>query len=1744
MESNLIPYSVESLLKNSNLIGLKDPVTNSLSLLNKLSGDSDFLNKITEAYGNNFNESALDSLRQDWSQQNFSRLPQIGIVSDQALKGARGAFSQETNTIYLSQEFINLNAGNPDKITKVFLEEVGHWIDTQINTVDAAGDEGAIFSALATGGHLTNSQLNKLKIRDDFQTINIDGKTITVETASNAQDHLNLISSQIKPLLDSIKSQLEVEDLKNVPLVGEIKIKNFVDQLLNNVDNKIISEINSNGTATVNAVRKSLFDALGTSGLNILLDSNGDSAVTINDILLPQNDANAIDFQFKLGKTFKPNLSLADQLGLPTLGLDLNGGITPQLDLGLTVGFGVDKNANVFLDTKTSGELQTDLKANLLDASNNPLQAKATLGFLNLQATDNGSQLTGKFSADLTSTSADAKGRVKVSDLSSLTVAPDPKLTANADLKFKLNTGLGAAKNDILPSIESELNLLGWQYDSSNPATPAPSVSFDNVTLDTGSLVEDFAGGILKPIQDILKPIQSVLNPFITPLPVIDKSFLELSPNIPEETRKFIQVLNTLASLKAPSDSGKINLGSFNLTGGDIRTTDLSSTTATPKPAVVAPLASSLEPAFIQDLKDIGFDFPILDKPENTVDLLLGKPGIDLFKTNEEFPKFAFNYSIPDITIPVVGPIVIKIEGHAEAGAQIQFGYDSTGLATGHLEDGFYVVRPNADPKDPISRKNSNVYGEAEVDASAGVSVGVASLTVGGGINVGLGMNFAQSLDASDGLDGKVRGTTLFPNLPFCAFDVGGGLSVIIFGELELDLGFFSVTERLDLADIKLIDFDSKPDCHTADYFNHEDPEPTPEQQKSLDDAGIIDRRGTDDNNTITVDHLGGTWSAKRDDSTEEIKVNVKVNGSDLNPDPHPDPYDKVTLIVIKGLAGNDTIQFINGVEAPGQVRGGDGNDNITTGKGNDFIDGGQGNDTLNGGEGNNTADYSNSPNGVRVNLNSGFASNDGYGTQDNLSNIQNVEGSAKNDVIIGSNTKNYLNGGAGNDDLEGLDGDDDVILGGEGADTIRGGNGFDVTTYFDSKSGILVNLSNQTFLGNVTLPDGVSPLYITAHRGQGGSADGDFIDGIENVSGSAYDDILIARDGDGIIDGWLGNDIIYAGSGHDTLIGGDGSDWLSYKLSNAGVNVNLKDNAFSGGYAEGDKLQTIVYDSSSGKGTPQEGNSFENLEGSLYSDGELRGDDNNNLIRGLSGDDNIYGEGGNDLLNGGAGADHLDGGTGEDTVTYLESTGAVYADLLFNQGFFADAQGDTFSNVEDLTGSNYGDNLNGDNGNNKIDPSLSGSQLDIVDGRGGTDTLLVDYSIDDYGEGIEGGFNTGDIKHYADSSKTSVLDQVGFTNIESLSVAGTIRNDSIIGGSGNDVLRMSDGNDFVDGGGGNDLLDGDRGIDTLSDDLSNKTQNISLESFDITQESSKSYYIDGTNISNFEIFKDIKTGSGNDRLTQLDRINNNFSTGAGADTVNGGLGFDSVDGGKDTVFLPDLGEIELPVIDTLVVDYSVGDTGSGMIMFVTPEDKTGYAYRSIDPNNIEASLLDSIDFSNFENYQVTGTSKEDTIVLGNGNDSIIANAGNDYLRSNGGNDYINAGEGNDVLIGSNQTSADIDTLEGGAGADLFLLGESFVAGTNLDPHFYDKAGTNDYALITDFNVAEGDKIQLPNCGVSGLSFDRGYTLIDFGSFGNGSGLYSERGNELIAFLQGAHGLDLNAPYFEYVGDPCPEPPK
>jgi RHS repeat-associated protein len=176
--------SVFPLKKQNDLLSLQEAESLARQKLQAFARSSDFSVKMKVAFGEGVDVSEL----QDAWEAGEVRFPTIEIRSAAELNGARGAFAIATNTIYLSSEFISQNADNLDAITAVLLEEFGHSVDARLNQQDAAGDEGAIFSALVREDLLDGRELQQLKTEDDKALIVLDGREIQIEQANNLPD--------------------------------------------------------------------------------------------------------------------------------------------------------------------------------------------------------------------------------------------------------------------------------------------------------------------------------------------------------------------------------------------------------------------------------------------------------------------------------------------------------------------------------------------------------------------------------------------------------------------------------------------------------------------------------------------------------------------------------------------------------------------------------------------------------------------------------------------------------------------------------------------------------------------------------------------------------------------------------------------------------------------------------------------------------------------------------------------------------------------------------------------------------------------------------------------------------------------------------------------------------------------------------------------------------------------------------------------------------------------------------------------------------------------------------------------------------------------------------------------------------------------------------------------------------------------------------------------------------------------
>ena len=108
-------------------------------------------------------------------------------------------------------------------------------------------------------------------------------------------------------------------------------------------------------------------------------------------------------------------------------------------------------------------------------------------------------------------------------------------------------------------------------------------------------------------------------------------------------------------------------------------------------------------------------------------------------------------------------------------------------------------------------------------------------------------------------------------------------------------------------------------------------------------------------------------------------------------------------------------------------------------------------------------------------------------------------------------------------------------------------------------------------------------------------------------------------------------------------------------------------------------------------------------------------------MLEGRAGNDRLIGGEGDDTLHGGVGADKLDGGNGSDWVMYGFSTAGITVNLVTGVGSGGEAQGDTFFGIENVNGSNFGDILIGNAGNNIL---YGGNGNDTIMGGAGQDQL------------------------------------------------------------------------------------------------------------------------------------------------------------------------------------------------------------------------------------------------------------------------------------------------------------------------------------------------------------------------------------------------------------------------------------
>jgi hypothetical protein len=235
-----------------------------------------------------------------------------------------------------------------------------------------------------------------------------------------------------------------------------------------------------------------------------------------------------------------------------------------------------------------------------------------------------------------------------------------------------------------------------------------------------------------------------------------------------------------------------------------------------------------------------------------------------------------------------------------------------------------------------------------------------------------------------------------------------------------------------------------------------------------------------------------------------------------------------------------------------------------------------------------------------------------------------------------------------------------------------------------------------------------------------------------------------------------------------------------------------------------GDAGDTVSAQGGEGTGSPFAGPGQLEIHGGDGNDVLLGGDaPTGEYLDGQAGDDVSQGFGGDDTINAGAGNDTIDGGPGaHDVADYYDAPAATGATVDLSKTGPQDTGlgSDTISNVEDLSGSNYGDKLAGDAGPNIV---RGGQGDDALDGRGGNDTLdgggdadTASYANAPAGETVDLGAGTATGGDGSDTL-TEVENLVGSPFADSL--IGSALPNEITGLAGADTVVALGGADKVD---------------------------------------------------------------------------------------------------------------------------------------------------------------------------------------------------------------------------------------------------------------------------------------------------------------------------------------------------------
>ncbi|MFK4084074.1 calcium-binding protein [Kribbella sp. NPDC020789] len=1365
-----------------------------------------------------------------------------------------------------------------------------------------------------------------------------------------------------------------------------------------------------------------------------------------------------------------------------TKGIHVAAGFALHFRLGLTKqdGFFINTHDGWGPDKKAAPELQVGLAFDL------PKTMVAELAFIKINVAKakgeghtEGPLFAGAFQIDLKApgdsscfkgdepacTPTDAK--LKFADLGST----DGLFGTAIKGTFNLDWIIEADVNSAFPGIRANFQLK-WVFDNQAPdALPTPYIAFKDVGISAGSFFEGLLGDVVKEMKRVTGPLQPVMDTLYAPIPVLSdlsrmaggddvtlmtlaKAFSTLAdgPKLEfvDTIKAVVEFINRLPKCSPTAENDcYVPLGDFEIAGDKALSTSNSPTTADKMYAhVTEKSATDIKSALNSknqnpdaaghkifggtglapdkgDAEKSGIKFPILEKPQNAFNLLMGG---DVTLVEFDSGPLTLGFSWRQAFGPVYAPppVFVTLAGSASVSLRIVAGLDTYGIrkaveaaqngapvdAVDVLDGLFFKTVDDAGAPLPV------VQLTGEIAAGAAVSAVIITVGIEGGLRLTIGFYWNDP-----NKDGKFRVSEFLHaalNNPLCLFTVSGRLSLFLRVYITIGVSIFSVSFSFTLADVTLLDFSVAPDC---------DP-PPPKLGGTVDDTLVVfagrwgkdDQRGkpwTNDAKAVEKDtvkvislHYAQTKTdpAGTDGGFDGFAVQMLGEQREyLNPNlkrvvVDGEGYTKPMAITFIGDGKKTTDENAGKTPAvfdkDAVVIGGKQADVITTGRGLSYVDGREGDDVIvtgdtggaaskavvAGGPGKDTITVGNGDDKVAGDASLASARFE----QEVTHNEQDGGGKSKLPDVINWNTIATVDPTA---QPEGASPDDDSIGLGLGTNRARGNAGADkVAVAADA-------------------PDGSLKAGINTLIGDGGSdrlTGGSNADRIFTAAEGEFD-----RDAAGPPDPGAIN-TVDTGTGNDQVWGSDAIETVtSHSLGTQGATIRGggKNDVLTGGYGTdavyggpGDDY-VIAEPAAVGDVT-----GVDKVNGVEF--GPLRKVDKQPFPPGV--------ESNSKTLVGGLGNDHIVGGDGPATI---------FGDKRLDAEKCVPGASVASDPVDESTSSGTGDGNDRILGGAGVDTVSAGGADDLAEVAGGNDLVCGQEGKDT----LRGG---GDVDQLWGGSAADVL----YGDAGADQVFGNAGDDTEYGGLDADVVEGNNGKDWITGGAGNDVLYGgtraagrtDTGDDDLYGDLGddrligdNGTVGelaVPLDLDGATPAAGTGDRIrggDGDDTAYGGLGSDIVDGNGdNDHLE-----GNNAS-----DVVHGNAGEDAIAGGSFEqaaagVGRPDEGDLLFgdDGADLLAGDNAVLALTTDPAATTPVTRQRGFALGHV------VTLLD------LGLTPAANTSGNDQMSGGGGQDVLYGQGGSDRAKGDGEDDYVEGGQASDWVEGD---LAD-DDLVGGSSTPL-----------------------------------------------------------------------------------------------------------